>query len=147
MYSKWCGDEGSRGLLQAAFDVLQREAPGYADEVCRQLGGLSVRLSVGDECYRPSVVAGKLVVNDMTGDEQVRVELGLPQLLALFEAEYTLHQALREDHLRVYGTIAQLHSAGVLFNAFLHGLVRCPSGAELLDRMTKMVSGEGIEHA
>lgn len=131
--------EPARRLLVAAFDVLGSEAPVHHGLLHAALGALAVTLLVGDEVLAPRVRGDRIVV-ERAEASRVTVRTDLDAACALLEARLTLAEAIARGVFDVRGTADSLDAAAGALDLFLHGLVRCPSGAALLDDLRREVS-------
>lgn len=139
MCSSSCGDRPARRLLAAAFAVLHDEAPLYAQHLCDALARLSVRIDTGDESLAPGLAGGVLAVSDASGAERVAIRTSLATVLGLLDAHGTLLDAVARGALDLQGTADELDAAADAFAIFLHGMVRAPSSASLLDDLRRQV--------
>jgi hypothetical protein len=138
-------DRPATRLLGRAFAVLHAEAPAHAGLLCDALARLAVHALVDGERIAPRVVAGRLAVGEPAGRADVTLRTSLPTMLALLEARRTLLDAVNRGELDVWGPAGALDAAADAFSTFLHGLVRAPSSAHLLDELRLHVAGANRE--
>lgn len=139
MYSSSFDDRPARRLLDAAFTLLHDEAPLHARLLAEALNRLSVRIDAGGESLAPRLAAGRLTVAEPSGDERVTIRTSLATVLGLLDAHGTLIDAVSRGALDVRGTADSLDAAADAFSTFLHGMVRAPSAAALLDELRREV--------
>jgi hypothetical protein len=140
-------DHPARRLLGGAFAVLHDEAPAHAGMLCEALARLTVHVEVGDEAIAPRVTDGRLAVGDPSGPAGVTIRTDLATVLALLDARRTLVEAVAHGELDVWGAADALDAAADAFSTFLHGLVRAPSSASLLDELRRHVASASPEMA
>lgn len=145
MSSSSSADLPATGLLGRAFAVLHAEAPVHAELLCEALARLAVHALIGAERLAPGVRGGRLVVAAPAGRADVTLCTSLPAMLALLEARQTLVEAVTRGELDVRGAAGALDAAADAFTTFLHGLVRAPSSAHLLDELRLHVAGANRE--
>lgn len=135
MSSSSSADRPARRLLDAAFTVLHDEAPAHHRQLRDTLAALIVHVVVGGEALAPAVAADRLTVGDPRAPPHVTIRTELATVLALFEARRSILEAVARGELDVRGTADALDAAAAAFSQFLHGLVRAPSSAALLDEL------------
>ena len=141
MHSNSSADRPARGLLEAAFGVLRAEAPAHHDLVRDAVARLRVHLVIGGERFAPHAADGRLAVGDAADPAAVTVTTSLAAALALLDARRTLIEAVDAGELDVRGSADALDAAADAFSLFLHGMVRAPSSARLLDELRARVAG------
>ena len=141
MSSSSSADRPATRLVARAFDVLHAEAPVHAGLLCEALAGLAVHADIGGERLAPRVAGGRLAVTDPAGPAAVSLRTSLGTMLALLDARRTLLEAITRGELDVRGPADALDAVADAFSTFLHGLVRAPSGALLLDELRRQVTG------
>ncbi len=148
MSSNSSADRPAARLLGRAFAVLHAEAPVHADLLCEALARLAVHAQIGAERLAPRVRGGQLVIAAPAGPADVTLRTSLPAMLALLDARRTLVEAVTRGELDVRGAAGALDAAADAFTTFLHGLVRAPSAASLLDELRRHVADahREIEH-
>jgi hypothetical protein len=134
------GDRPARRLLAAAFGVLCDEAPIHHANLRAVLAQLIVHIVVGGDAFAPELAADRLAVGDPRGAAQVTLRTELATALALFEGRRTIVAAVTHGELDVRGSPDALDAAAAAFAHFLHGLVRAPSSAALLDQLRDVVT-------
>lgn len=139
MSSSSCADRPARRLLGDAFAVLRAEAAAHHAMLCDALAPLPVNVTVGDEALAPQVTGAGLAVGDPCEAPRVAIETRLATVLALLEARCTVIEAVARGDLDLRGTADALDAAADAFAVFLHGLVRAPSSARLLDELRDVV--------
>jgi hypothetical protein len=138
-----------RALLQESFTVLADEMPVAWERFCEGLDGYRVVLHVEDEHFAVRFSDRAAEVTSALDAPDATVETTYDTILAVLDAELSLHEALMGDQLRVTAPlplILKLHNAVI---AYVHGGVRCASFPSLLDRFLRMVShhrAEGVDH-
>jgi hypothetical protein len=137
--SSSCADRPARRLLRDAFAVLRDEAAAHHAMLCGALAALPVNVAVGGEALAPQVTGDELAVGDPCEAPRVAIATRLATVLALLEARYTVVEAVARGDLDLRGTADALDAAADAFAVFLHGLVRAPSSARLLDELRSAV--------
>jgi hypothetical protein len=125
-------DLPARRLLGAALDALRREAPAHRDLLCGTLAALAVNLHVDREALGVRAAAGGLAITEPAASARVTIRTDLATAYALLDARLTILEAVRTGRLDARGSAIDLAVAAEALSVFLHGLVRCPSGAVLL---------------
>jgi hypothetical protein len=133
-------DRPARRLLLAAFDVLGAEAEVHYRRLCAVLQALAVDLHVGTELLSPRVHAARLIVVEPDGSARVTVRTDLAAAYALLDGRRTLLESVTHGELDIRGAADALDAAADAASIFLHGLVRCRSGAALFDDLRRHVS-------
>jgi hypothetical protein len=125
-------DPPARRLLRAALDTLGREAPAHHDLLCGALAALPINLDIDREAFSVRVADGTAAIAAPIDPPRVTVRTDLDTAHALLDAQLTILEAVRAGRLDVRGRAGDLAVAAEALSAFLHGLVRCPSGGALL---------------
>jgi hypothetical protein len=140
--SSSAADSPARRLLGTALDVLGREAPAHHDVLCGTIATLPMSLHVGREVLGLHLAGGQLRIAAPDRAARVTVRTDLATAHALLDARLTVLEAVQRGKLDVRGHAADLCAATEALSTFLHGLVRCPSGAALLRDLHVHVSNE-----
>lgn len=130
----------TRALLEESFAVLACEMPAAWERFCKSLEGCVVVLCVEDERFAVRFSGRSAKVTLVFELPDATVETTHDTILAVLDAELSLHEALMDDRLRVTASlplILQLYDAVI---AYVHGGVRCASFPSLLDRFRRMGS-------
>lgn len=135
-------DRQARDLLDGALATLHREAPAHHDLLCDALAALTVNLLVGDERFAVEAVRGRLATAGPARAARVTLETDLATACALLDARRTVVQAVRAGELDVRGSAGDLAAVADALSLLLHGLVRCPSSAALLDELRRHACNE-----
>jgi len=138
-------DRPARRLLAAAFATLRDEAPAHHGLLCDALAELTVHIVADGEHLAPRPTAAGLAVAEPRGAAAVTIRAGLATVLALLEARRTLVDAIARGELDVWGSADALDAAADAFATFLHGMVRAPSSAGLVDELRRCVAQRGAE--
>ena len=122
-------------LLARSFTVLAREQPEAHARLCQQLGGLALELRVDGERFAAGFSAEGAWVQDVEGNEPVRVATRGGAILDLLDARLTLADAVLSDAVEVVGPVDILVRLHEGLGVYLHGAVRSPGFAGLLQRL------------
>lgn len=125
-------DPPAQRLLRAALDTLGRESPAHQDLLCGALAALPINLDIDREAFSVRVADGKPTLDAPIEPPRVTVRTDLDTAHALLDAQLTILEAVRAGRLDLRGRASDLAVAAEALSAFLHGLVRCPSGGALL---------------
>lgn len=125
-------DPPAQRLLRAALDTLGREASAHHDLLCGALAALPINLDIDREAFSVRVADGTHAIAAPIDPPLVTVRTDLATARALLDAQLTILEAVRAGRLDVRGRACDLALAAEALSAFLHGLVRCPSGGALL---------------
>jgi SCP-2 sterol transfer family len=140
--SSSAADSPARRLLGAALDVLRREAPAHNDVLCGVIATLPISLHVDREVLGLRIAGRQLRIAAPDSAARVTVQTDLATAHALLDARLTVLEAVQQGKLDVRGNAADLCTAAEALSTFLHGLVRCPSGAALLCDLRVHASNE-----
>jgi hypothetical protein len=140
----------TRALLGESFEVLAREMPTAWDRMCKILEGCAVILHIEDEHFsvRFSGRSTKLT-SALDESPDATVETTIDTIVAVLDAELSLHEALMGDRLRVKASLPLILRLYDAIITYVHGGVRCASFPPIFDRFRRMVSDrrdQGTHH-
>lgn len=129
-----------RGLLESTLAVLNREAKLHARQAANELGGRKVALHIEAEnlCLQRGTETLELCIDSETPDPDIRVNIDADTLVALINERLPFLHALNIQRIRVWGHHEDLWHAQRACYSLVHGLVRAPSGPELLVRLRQL---------
>jgi hypothetical protein len=125
-------------LLAESFQVLATEHPQARARMAACLEGLAVGLRVDEEHFAASFHQARARVAPATGREPVLVTTRRRTILAVLEARLSLAEAVLADEVQVVGpleTLLRLHEG---LRLYVHGAVRSPGFARLLERLREL---------
>ena len=118
-------------LIRRAVGILESENPLHTRLFHEALGPLAIVLEVGPETLRLSSSEGALsIAHASHGDVHVRTTMAL--VPSLVRGEVSVVEAVRAGRLEIHGKAPMLDRAAHAIEVFLHGILRCPSGKELM---------------
>ena len=128
-------------LIRRALGILESENPLHMRMFSEALGTLAIALSVDGEPLRLSCSQDAIALtHDAHGDVHVRTSLRVVPLMV--RGDLSVVEAVRTGALEIHGKAAALHEAAHAIEVFLHGLVRCPSGKDLMGDLEVAISAE-----
>lgn len=128
-------------FLAESFAALRREVPDIYREMCRRLAGRGVGIRVDGEPVTLRFAANHARFDDRPGPVSIAVDTDRRTILALIDAEQTLVDAVLGDALLLRGDTDALLVFHDGLMAYIHGAVRAPSVAWLLERFRSEGAG------
>jgi hypothetical protein len=127
-----------RQLLADSFSKMALEAPLAWARFCDCLDGCAVSMRISGESFVVKGASRSARIETMFESADAHIETTHRTILAVLDAEESLHDVVMSRELQVRAPLArvvQLHAAII---AFAHGGVRSPSFASLLDRFRRL---------
>jgi hypothetical protein len=121
-----------RHYADRSLHALAREAPAFYAHLCATLRGQRLHVNRGREEFALHFQGETVVTAPPDGSEDLHLGVDRRTILALFDGELTLEEALLQDRLTVRGSLAQVSDMFDALLIYLRGAIRCPSFPSLL---------------
>jgi len=118
--------------LHASLQLLAAESPQHWTRLRAQLADSRVHVRIGaDAPFELNVTGSKPSLRAASGNCDIELALSEDAVSAFLHGSLTLEPALRSGALQLRGSLTHITRLLGAFDAWLHGLLRAPSSAEL----------------
>ena len=121
-------------LIRSLFMTLRQERPMVYEEVCRNLEGLTIRLTIGQDRLLFFFSEGGHCEPDLPGKIQVRLSTTDTTLKTLVSGHMSLLCALERELLTMHGDVQALVRCHDSISQWLIGLMGCKDVNNQVDR-------------